>query len=40
MKIREAVFSDDLDIEGSRIDLVRFFLLFDKPDTGFTIVEP
>jgi alkyl sulfatase BDS1-like metallo-beta-lactamase superfamily hydrolase len=39
-KIRDTVFSDDLEIEGSRIDLVRFFLLFDKPDTKFNIVVP
>lgn len=39
-KIRDTLFSDDLSVDGSRIDLVRFFLLFDKPDTRFNIVVP
>ncbi|MGM0404129.1 MAG: alkyl sulfatase dimerization domain-containing protein, partial [Thermodesulfobacteriota bacterium] len=38
--IRDTVFSDDLETSGSRIDLVRFFLLFDKPGGIFNIVTP
>lgn len=38
--VRDTIFSDDLDISGSRIDLVRFFLLFDKPEANFNIVTP
>lgn len=38
--IKDTLFSDDLDISGSRIDLVRFFLLFDKPEANFNIVTP
>ncbi len=38
--IRDTIFSDDLETSGSRIDLVRFFLLFDKPKGFFTIVTP
>ena len=32
--------SDDLKVEGSRLDLVRFFALFDKPTGNFNIVTP
>ena len=38
--IRETLFSDELDIEGSRLDLVSFFRLFDNPDGTFAIVTP
>jgi alkyl sulfatase BDS1-like metallo-beta-lactamase superfamily hydrolase len=38
--IKDTVFSDDLKIEGSRLDLVGFFRLFDKPDGTFNIVLP
>jgi alkyl sulfatase BDS1-like metallo-beta-lactamase superfamily hydrolase len=38
--IKEALFSDDLSVEGSRIELIRFFSLFDKPDGKFNIVTP
>lgn len=38
--IKDTIFSDDLEISGSRIDLVRFFLLFDKPEANFNIVTP
>ena len=38
--IRETVFSDKLSINGSRIDLIKFFMLLDKPATNFNIVEP
>lgn len=35
-----ALMSDDLDIEGSSIDLISFFGLLDKPDGRFGIVTP
>jgi len=38
--IRDTIFSDDLETSGSRIDLVRFFLLLESPKTGFNIVTP
>lgn len=38
--VRDILFSDDLDIEGSKIDLIRFFALFDKPNGTFNIVTP
>ena len=38
--IKDTLFSDDLKIEGSRLDLVGFFRLFDKPDGTFNIVIP
>jgi alkyl sulfatase BDS1-like metallo-beta-lactamase superfamily hydrolase len=38
--IKDTLFTDDLKIEGSRLDLVGFFRLFDKPDGTFNIVTP
>jgi alkyl sulfatase BDS1-like metallo-beta-lactamase superfamily hydrolase len=38
--IKETIFSEDLETSGSRIDLVRFLLLFDKPQSNFNIVTP
>ena len=38
--IRETLFSDDLSVEGNILDLVGFFMLFDKPDGLFNIVTP
>ena len=38
--IRETVFSDELDVSGNRLELVRFLLLFDNPDGRFPIVTP
>ena len=38
--IKETIFSDDLQTSGSRIDLVRFLLLFDKPKANFNMVTP
>ncbi len=38
--IKDILFSDELEIEGSKIDLIRFFTLFDKPDGTFNIIEP
>ena len=38
--IKETIFSEDLETSGSRIDLVRFLMLFDKPQANFNIVTP
>ena len=38
--VKDTIFSDDLETSGSRIDLVRFFLMFDKPKGIFNIVTP
>jgi alkyl sulfatase BDS1-like metallo-beta-lactamase superfamily hydrolase len=38
--VREVVFSDDLSVDGSRLDLLRFFTLLEPPDETFAIVEP
>jgi alkyl sulfatase BDS1-like metallo-beta-lactamase superfamily hydrolase len=38
--LREMIFSDDLAIEGSRLDVLSFFSLLDKPDPQFPIVTP
>lgn len=37
---KEMLLSDDLSIDGSKIDLLRFFSLFEKPATSFGIVLP
>lgn len=38
--IKDTLFSDELSIEGNRLDLVKFFGLFDQPDGRFNIVTP
>lgn len=38
--LKETLFSDDLDVQGSVLDLVRFFSLFEKPDGTYDIVTP
>lgn len=38
--IKDTLFGDELEIRGSKIDMVRFFGLFDKPDGRFSIVTP
>jgi len=38
--LKDTLFSDDLTVEGSRLDLLQFFRLFDKPDGTFNIVTP
>jgi len=38
--LRETLTSDDLNVDGSVVDLVRFFSLFDAPDGLFNIVTP
>jgi alkyl sulfatase BDS1-like metallo-beta-lactamase superfamily hydrolase len=38
--IRDLVFSDELAVEGSRIELLNFLRLLDRPDGTFPIVTP
>jgi alkyl sulfatase BDS1-like metallo-beta-lactamase superfamily hydrolase len=38
--LRETLESDALDVDGSRVQLLRFFALFEQPDTAFPIVAP
>ena len=38
--IRETLFSDDISIQGSRLDLLQFFAMLDPPDEVFNIVTP
>jgi alkyl sulfatase BDS1-like metallo-beta-lactamase superfamily hydrolase len=38
--VKELLLSDELDIEGSKLSLVKFFSLFDKPEGKFDIVTP
>ena len=38
--LRETLFSDDLDVDGSRLALLGFMRLFDKPKGTFAIVTP
>jgi alkyl sulfatase BDS1-like metallo-beta-lactamase superfamily hydrolase len=38
--LREMIFSDDLAVQGSRLDLLSFFRLLDRPDQSFAIVTP
>jgi alkyl sulfatase BDS1-like metallo-beta-lactamase superfamily hydrolase len=38
--LREMLFSDDLAVEGSRLEMLSFFSLLDRPDGNFPIVTP
>lgn len=38
--IREILFSDKVSVEGSKLDLLQFFALLDRPDETFNIVTP
>lgn len=38
--LRETLFSDELVVEGSKLDALRFFALLEKPDSRFNIVTP
>jgi alkyl sulfatase BDS1-like metallo-beta-lactamase superfamily hydrolase len=38
--VREILFSDEVSVEGSRLDLLQFFALLDRPDGTFNIVTP
>jgi alkyl sulfatase BDS1-like metallo-beta-lactamase superfamily hydrolase len=38
--VKDTLLSDDLEVDGSKIDLLRFFTLFDKAKGTFPIVTP
>lgn len=38
--IRDILFSDEVSVEGSKLDLLQFFALLDRPDDTFNIVTP
>jgi alkyl sulfatase BDS1-like metallo-beta-lactamase superfamily hydrolase len=38
--IRDILFSDEVSVDGSKLDLLRFFALLDRPDGKFNIVTP
>lgn len=38
--LKDTLFSDQLKVEGSRVDLLSFFALLDKPTANFNIVTP
>ncbi|TKV69642.1 MBL fold metallo-hydrolase [Marinobacter panjinensis] len=38
--LKELLFSDDLSFEGSKLDLIGFFRMLDKPEGRFNIVTP
>ncbi len=38
--LKETIFSDDLSVAGSKLDLLQFLLLFEKPEGLFNIVTP
>jgi alkyl sulfatase BDS1-like metallo-beta-lactamase superfamily hydrolase len=38
--LRDFIFSDELDVEGSRTALLSFFRLLDRPNPNFAIVTP
>jgi alkyl sulfatase BDS1-like metallo-beta-lactamase superfamily hydrolase len=38
--LKDLLLSDEIELEGSRLDLLKFFSLFDKPEGRFNIVTP
>jgi len=38
--VRDLVLSDEIDVDGNRADLLRFFALLEAPDPSFAIVRP
>jgi len=38
--LREMIFSNDLDVDGSRLALFSFFSLLDAPNESFAVVTP
>jgi len=38
--IRDILFSDEVSVTGSKLELLQFFALLDRPDGTFNIVEP
>jgi alkyl sulfatase BDS1-like metallo-beta-lactamase superfamily hydrolase len=39
-QLQDLLFSEEIELEGSKIDLARFFSLLDKPEARFNIVTP
>jgi len=39
-KLKDLLLGDELKTSGSRVDLVRFFALFDRAEGKFPIVTP
>lgn len=38
--LKDTIFSDNLSVDGSKLDLLNFLLLFEKPSGAFNIVTP
>jgi alkyl sulfatase BDS1-like metallo-beta-lactamase superfamily hydrolase len=38
--LKDTLFSDELSLEGSKLDLISFFSMLDKPMGTFNIVTP
>ena len=38
--LRDLVFSESFDMEGSRVDVLQLFSMLEKPDGRFPIVTP
>ncbi|MEZ5503483.1 MAG: alkyl sulfatase dimerization domain-containing protein [Halioglobus sp.] len=38
--IRDIIFSDEISVEGDKLDLLKFFALLDRPNETFNIVTP
>ena len=38
--LRDVLFGDEVAVRGSRLELLRFFTLLERPDPGFAIVTP
>ena len=38
--LAELLLSDDIELEGNKLDLLKFFSLFDQPEGRFNIVTP
>lgn len=38
--LRETLFSDELNVKGSRTDLLKFLMLLEKPDNNFNLIAP
>jgi alkyl sulfatase BDS1-like metallo-beta-lactamase superfamily hydrolase len=38
--VGDLIFSDELELSGSRLDLAGFFRLLDNPGGGFNVVTP
>jgi alkyl sulfatase BDS1-like metallo-beta-lactamase superfamily hydrolase len=38
--LRDMIFSDEVDVDGSRLAVLSFFSLFEAPNEAFEIVAP